>query len=276
MGQPKLSTIPLENGRVPGYKAKTAEDVGLRVAPTEPQGTPEQITQLAELKAKYKDKSATEILHFALTQDFPKTIAAVSSFGSESVVLLHLIAQENPETPVLFLNTGKLFGETLRYRDRLQETIGLTHIRAIGPHPKDLHEDDPKGALWTKDTDACCHIRKVLPLKRAMEGFDASITGRKQFQTSARANLDVIELAQGKFRLNSLANWSHEDLLDYIKEHNLPRHPLVDDGYLSIGCMPCTERVKDGDYRSGRWIGETKDECGIHYPIGGLTDGEGI
>ncbi len=271
-----MTSLPLKNGRVPGLTAKSASEVGLRLAPDEPQGTPQQVALLAELQHRYAAMSAEEILRHAIEEGFAGQIAVTSSFGAESVVLLHLIAQVDPTVPVLFLNTGKLFGETLRYRDRLQEVLGLTDVRAIGPHPDDLVRDDPKGALWTRSTDACCHIRKVLPVKRALGGFAAQITGRKRFQTTTRGVMPVVELAEGKFRINPLARWSLEDLSAYIETHKLPQHPLVADGYLSIGCMPCTERTSDGDYRSGRWAGEDKDECGIHYPIGGLTDGDGI
>lgn len=274
-----MTSLPLKNGRVPGLKPKSPEEVGLQPlerASAEPQGTPEQIAKLEELQALYQDFSAQEILAHAINEGFAGDITAVSSFGAESVVLLHLIAQVNPDVPVLFLNTGKLFGETLRYRDRVQDLLGLTDIRSLAPRPADVEDEDPKGILWTQSTDACCHIRKVLPLARALEPFAAQITGRKRFQTGARAEMNVIELVEGRFRINPLASWSLDDLNAYMETHNLPRHPLVVDGYLSIGCMPCTERAKDGDYRSGRWAGSDKDECGIHYPIGGLTDGDGI
>ena len=197
----------------------------------------------------------------------------VSSFAAESVVLLHHVAALDPTTPVLFLNTGKLFGETLRYRDRLQDALGLTDIRAIGPHPDDRKDLDAEGTLWSRDPDACCHFRKVVPLSRALTGFSATITGRKRFQTAARATMDRVELAEGRFRFNPLIDWSLEDLMGYIEENNLPKHPLLMDGYPSIGCMPCTRRVAAGEsYRAGRWAGLDKDECGIHAGI----DGEGI
>ncbi len=272
-----MTALPLKNGRVPGLAPKPPEDVGLRIAADIPQGTPAQIAKLEELEALYQSLSADEILRHAVATGFAGQIAVTSSFGAESVVLLHLIAQVDPTVPVLFLNTGKLFGETLRYRDRLQEVLGLTDVRAIGPHPDDLRQDDPKGVLWTNSTDACCHIRKVLPVQRAMKGFEAQITGRKRFQTTTRTDMPMVELAEGKFRINPLARWSLAELSAYIGAHDLPQHPLVADGYLSIGCMPCTDRTQDGsDYRSGRWAGEDKDECGIHHPIGGLTDGDGI
>ncbi|MBN9533850.1 MAG: phosphoadenylyl-sulfate reductase [Alphaproteobacteria bacterium] len=218
-------------------------------------------------------RDATGILELALKEAFPGKTAVVSSFGAESVVLLHLVASIDPNTPVLFLNTGKLFGETLRYRDRLQAELGLTDLRAIGPHPDDRKALDPEGTLWSRDPDACCHFRKVVPLRHALEGFSAQITGRKRFQTHSRAAMEPVEYFEGRFRFNPLAEWSLEDLNAYVAAHKLPVHPLVEDGYPSIGCIPCTRRVAAGEgYRDGRWAGLEKDECGIHTGV----DGEGI
>ena len=226
--------------------------------------------RLAALQARYTGASALGLIEAAVTQEFPGRTCVVSSFGSESVVLLHLLSEVDPSVPVLFLNTGKLFGETLRYRDRLQDRLGLTDIRSLRPHPADEARLDPEGVLWSKDPDACCNFRKTLPLQRAISGFDAELTGRKRFQTRARAGLAPVELNGSRFVFNPLAEWSLQDLADHIVEHDLPRHPLVADGFLSIGCMPCTDRVKPGgDYRSGRWAGQDKEECGIHENAGG-------
>lgn len=236
--------------------------------------TPEQVERLAALRARYRGLEGTALIA-ALREEFRDGLAVVSSFGSESAVLLHMVAEVDASIPVLFLNTGKLFGETLRYRDRLQEVLGLTDLRAIGPHPEDLKRLDPDGTLWSRDPDKCCAMRKVWPLQRALEPFEAQITGRKRFQTRARANLETLEIVDGRFKINPLVSWDREALEAYRLDHNLPAHPLVADGYLSIGCMPCTDRVKDGgDYRSGRWAGSEKEECGIHEPL--MTDGDGI
>jgi len=227
---------------------------------------------LTKLRSQAEGRSPQGIIELALRDAFPGRSAVVSSFGSESVVLLHLVAQVDPATPILFLNTGKLFGETLRYRDRLQDELGLMDIRSIGPDPGDRSRLDPAGTLWSRDTDACCDFRKVVPIKRALEGFDAQITGRKRFQTKDRVNMQLVEHFEGRFRFNPLAEWTLQDLENYATSHDLPRHPLVDDGYPSIGCMPCTRRVAaGGGYRDGRWAGLDKDECGIHG-----VDGEGI
>jgi phosphoadenosine phosphosulfate reductase len=228
--------------------------------------------KLARLQALSEGCDAHTIIELALKEEFAGETAVVSSFGSESAVLLHLVAEIDPTTPVLFINTGKLFGETLRYRDRLQDDLGLGDIRTLGPHPIDRREADPGGTLWSRDTDACCNFRKGIPIRRALDGFSAQITGRKRFQTQARHDMQAVEYFEDRFRFNPLADWNQADLETYVARHNLPKHPLVDDGYPSIGCMPCTRRVQSGEgYRDGRWSGLDKDECGIH----GL-DGDGI
>ncbi|HYE52573.1 MAG TPA: phosphoadenylyl-sulfate reductase [Azospirillaceae bacterium] len=199
---------------------------------------------------------------------FGDRLALVSSFGAESAVLLDMVAAIDPATPVIFLNTGKLFGETLRYRTRLVERLGLTDVREVKPDPADLQRTDPDGVVWAGNPDACCHVRKTLPLERALAGFGAWITGRKRFQGATRAGLPVLEAADGRVKVNPLAGWSRDRLLAYLDARDLPRHPLEADGYLSIGCMPCTDRVAPGeDVRAGRWRGSEKTECGIHLPL---------
>jgi phosphoadenosine phosphosulfate reductase len=226
----------------------------------------------AVLRAHGENLNAQELLRLAI-ESFSGKIAVISSFAAESVVLLHQVAQIDPTTPVLFLNTHKLFGETMRYRDRLQETLGLTDIRSVGPHPEDRRAQDPQGTLWSRDPDACCHFRKVVPLRRALVGFDAIVTGRKRFQTAERATMHKVEPVEGRVRFNPLVDWSLPELIAYMDEHRLPKHPLINDGYPSIGCIPCTRRVAaDEGYRDGRWAGSDKVECGIHSGV----DGEGI
>jgi phosphoadenosine phosphosulfate reductase len=246
-------------------------DFARGVAPP-PFADPATRARLSDLQSKARGRDASGNLALAL-QEFAGRVGVVSSFGAESAVLLHLIAQIDPSTPVLFLNTGKLFGETLRYRDRLQDVLGLTDLRNIGPHPSDRARLDPEGTLWSRDTDSCCGFRKVLPMRRALENFDAQITGRKRFQTNARQRMEPVEFFEGRFRFNPLADWKQDDIEAYLSHHDLPRHPLVEDGYPSIGCIPCTRRVADGEnYRDGRWAGLDKDECGIHTGV----NGEGI
>ena len=234
--------------------------------------------EATEMLVRTAELSAVEFLTTILRDEFKDEICAVSSFGAEAAVLLHMVAQIDPTTPVIFLNTGKIFGETLRYRDRLQTILGLTDVRSIGPHPTDLSEKDSNEDLWQKNNDLCCHIRKFLPQQRALRGFKAVLTGRKRFQTTQRNSMQRIEIddeAAARFRVNPLADFTLEDLQVYLETHNLPKHPLVKDGYLSIGCMPCTDKVKEGnDYRSGRWSEQDKEECGMHGTE--FVNGEGI
>ena len=217
------------------------------------------------LFALYGHLRGPELLRVMIDEVFPGRIAMVSSFGSESAVLLHMAAQIRPDIPVIFLNTGKLFGETVRYRRRLEAELGLTNIIDVKPDEAEVEAEDKSGLLWTRDADACCALRKVRPLDRVLKDFDASITGRKRFQAETRANLKSIENTAKGVRINPLIDWSQAELHDYIRARGLPVHPLVEDGYLSIGCMPCTRRVQDGEgYRDGRWAGRDKTECGIH------------
>jgi len=230
------------------------------------------LAKLAQLQSAAQGRDAHGILELALKAEFAGRSAVVSSFGAESAVLLHLVATIDPQTPIIFLNTGKLFGETLRYRDRLQDQLGLGDVRSLAPSIADRQKFDPDETLWSSDTESCCGFRKVIPLKNALEPFAAQITGRKRFQTRERAAMPSVEFFEGRFRFNPLADWTQRELEAYSEKFSLPRHPLVEDGYPSIGCMPCTRRVAaGGDYRSGRWSGTDKDECGIH-----LTDGGGI
>ncbi|WP_417693595.1 phosphoadenylyl-sulfate reductase [Roseibium sp.] len=236
------------------------------------------VARVAALNARFEGQSALDILRFALTEGFVGDIAMVSSFGADSAVLLHLMAQVDPATPVVMVDTNKLFPDTLRYRDLLAETFGLTNVLSEKPAREDLSKEDPAGMLWMTDTDACCHIRKVVPLERALEGFGAWISGRKRFQSRTRAKLDIFEIEDGRVKVNPLADWSAQDILDYSRDHDLPAHPLVAQGYPSIGCMPCTSKVEPGeDPRSGRWRGQEKTECGIHIASHGReVDGSGI
>lgn len=192
-------------------------------------------------------------------------IATVSSFGADSAALLHLVAQVDPSLPVLFLDTGKHFEETLGYRDRLVQDLKLTHLQVIHPKDEILATNDPDGLLHKLDADGCCQIRKVEPMTRAVEPYAAWFTGRKRYQSASRAKLPVFEAVGAKIRVNPLARWTTADQAEYMRAHNLRENPLTAFGYLSIGCFPCTAPVKPGeDTRSGRWAGSAKTECGIH------------
>lgn len=231
-------------------------------------------SQAVFLRAQYEGLNAEEMLREALLGDMAGRVALVSSFGAESVALLHLVATVAPATPVIFLDTEMLFQETLDYQSRLARDLGLSDMRVIRPGADDL-TGDPDGTLHKRDTDACCHLRKVLPLERALKGFDGWITGRKRYQSGERAALPKFETdAGGRLKLNPLADWGPEEVRAYIRRHDLPPHPLVAKGYPSIGCAPCTSPVAAGeDPRAGRWRGAEKTECGIHFVNGKLVRG---
>lgn len=236
-----------------------------------PEGLPDteaaMAIEAAALDARYGHLTPIEIIEQAAGRHFAGAIAAVSSFGADSAVLLHMIAEVDRALPVIFLDTGKHFEETLQYRDALAADFGLTDIRVITPLEAALNRDDPDGKLHLTDTDACCAIRKVEPMARGVEPFHAWFTGRKRFQASTRAELPVFEAVGTRARINPLARWGTSDLADYMRVHALRENPLVAYGYLSIGCFPCTQPVKPGeDARSGRWAGQAKTECGIHLP----------
>jgi phosphoadenosine phosphosulfate reductase len=227
------------------------------------------------LNARFAGSDASAVIAAAAAEIFADRIALVSSFGAESVVLLHLVAEVDRSVPVIFLDTGKLFPETLQYRDRLTDRLRLTDVRVVHPDPARLAAKDRFGALWMTNADLCCHIRKTEPLQRALTGMDAWFTGRKRFQSDVRSRLTLFEADGARIKVNPLANWAAADLKAYALKHDLPEHPLVARGFPSIGCVPCTTKVAAGeDARAGRWRGTDKAECGIHTVL--EIDGSGI
>jgi phosphoadenosine phosphosulfate reductase len=212
-----------------------------------------------------RDASPAEVIETALKTVGRENLALVSSFGTESAALLKVMADVDPAIPVVFLDTGWLFEETLAYRDTLIATLGLTDVRSIKPLEEALSREDPDRELWFSDPDACCRIRKVEPLARALKPFSAWINGRKRFQGGARAEIPVVEDDGAKLKFNPFANVSREEIEAIYALAKLPPHPLVASGYLSVGCMPCSSRATaDEDARAGRWRGRSKTECGIH------------
>ena len=230
---------------------------------TETPETPKD--RLARLNGELRQASAQDILRAAISREWPGELTYVSSFGAESVVMLSLIAEVDPSLPVLFIDTGMHFPQTLDYKDEVIARLGLTGVREITPNETERKVLDPKNMLWKTDADACCALRKVRPLEPALEGFGAWITGRKRFHGGARMSLAVFEHADGRYKVNPLANWTQADVDAYLEAKDLPRHPLVAQGYPSIGCWPCTQPAADpSDPRSGRWAGQNKSECGLH------------
>jgi phosphoadenosine phosphosulfate reductase len=211
-----------------------------------------------------------DILAPLIERHFRGRIALVSSFGSESAVLLHMAAGIDRALPVIFLDTGKLFWETTAYRSKLVDRLGLTDIRTIKPDARELELSDADGKLHQTNPDLCCYVRKSEPLERALQGFDAWISGRKRFHGGARASIPTLEVLDGRLKVEPLARFTARDIEDYIDYYDLPRHPLTEQGYRSIGCVPCTVKGGTSDNpRAGRWAGLPKTECGIHWTANG-------
>lgn len=238
-----------------------------------PLSAPDLAARVARLNAATYRHSAVDVLR-AAREEIPD-LALVSSFGAESVVLLHLVSVVDRAMPVLFIDTRMLFAETLEYQRRLTQRLELENVRVI--RAADLAAQDPDGTLHQRDTDACCDLRKTRPLQLALQGYGGWITGRKRFQSASRAQLghfEVEEVAGGadRIKVNPLAYWASGDVAEYMTENALPRHPMVARGYPSIGCAPCTSPVAEGeDPRAGRWRDQSKEECGIHFENGRMV-----
>ncbi|MBO9402823.1 phosphoadenylyl-sulfate reductase [Shimia sp. R9_3] len=250
-------TSPLTTGKAPGSE---------RVDPLQ--------AKVDALNARYRHHSATAVMEAALKDPQAGKLAMVSSFGAESAVLLHMAAVVDRKIPVLFVDTEMLFAETLVYQQDLAEQLRLENVQVIRASDSTLAAEDPDGTLHQHDTDACCALRKTRPLQKALRGYDGWITGRKRFQSGTRAALEFFEIEDftGRIKVNPLAHWAPDDVRAYMEENRLPRHPLVAEGYPSIGCAPCTSPVAEGeDPRSGRWRGQDKEECGIHFVDGKIV-----
>ena len=223
------------------------------------------------LNGMFDEMDAVGVLRQAATDVLPGDLAIVSSFGADSAVLLHLVAQVDPSLPVYFLETGKHFQQTLDYVETLRSHLGLMNVHAIHPNAADIARFDPVGTLWETDPDSCCHIRKTEPLEPITEQYAGWVTGRKRFQTKERGVLPHFELtSDDRIKVNPLAYFTDADVNQYKIDHALPEHPLFAKGYKSIGCAPCTSVVAEGeDPRAGRWRGLNKKECGIHFDFNG-------
>lgn len=227
------------------------------------------------LNARFEGVDAQTMLRTLFAEGTLGKVAVVSSFGTESAVLLHLVAQADRTIPVIFVDTLKMFPETLDYRETLMRDFRFADSRVVTPLENVLAAKDANGLRWSYDPDGCCDIRKVEPLARAKQGLDCWISGRKAFQSVTRQNLPRFEIEDGRLKLNPLGDWNKADLDAYFAEYDLPRHPLEAQGYLSIGCEPCTSKVLPGeDPRAGRWRGWDKVECGIHTPSTPLGDAD--
>lgn len=221
-------------------------------------------TEVTELNARLEGDTPESILMWAW-ETFGRNVAATSSFQSQSVPLLHIISQVVPDLPILFIDTGFHFPETLTFRDRLTQELGL-NVKTLQSEPGQENFKLSQGELYHTNPDLCCFFNKVKPLQNAKRDLQAWVTGIRRDQTEDRAETPIIGIGQdGLYKICPMATWSQRDIWTYIDEHNLPAHPLLAQGYLSIGCAPCTRPVNDGEgIRDGRWAGQSKRECGLH------------
>ncbi len=222
---------------------------------------------LEQLNRDFEKKSPAEIVTWAV-KTFVPDIAATSSFGPESGVLLSLIGKADPETPVLFLETGFHFPETLEYKNQLTEMFKLKRVIDLkaGSARRAKLTEDYQGKPYESNPDLCCQINKVEPLDEELKKYRAWMSGIRRNQTDHRKSIRIVEEYEGGvYKISPLANMTSRDAWWYLKENQIPTHPLYEKGYMSIGCWPCTRPIQEGDdERSGRWAGKAKKECGIH------------
>ncbi len=198
-------------------------------------------------------------------------VFASSSFQSHSIPMLHILSRIDNSIPVYFLETGFHFPETIKFKNRIAQMFGIQVISVHSPVPKTSQRDPMGNLLFTSDPDTCCHLNKVLPLEPVLMSHDIWISGVRKDQTAFRSKLKAeAKGAHGTLRYHPMLNWTAREIWDYQKMHNLPLHPLESEGYLSIGCMPCTRKyevIGDSDGRNSRWSGMAKTECGIHTEL---------
>ena len=228
--------------------------------------------QVTDLNVRFEHATPQEMLGWALVGSGIERVAVASAFQREGTAIIHMATRIRPDIPVLFLETGFHFAETLAFKEQLTERYGLNVVELTGEHTVASQEAAFGPRLYERDPDRCCRINKVEPFQRALEGFDAWITGMRRDSAWTRARSPLVtcyEVSPGHpiVRINPIANWTQRDVWAYLKEHDIPHNPLYDLGFASIGCAPCTRAVAPGeDERAGRWSGTGKIECGIQAP----------
>ena len=223
---------------------------------------------LNQLNDNSKKLSPQDILDNSINNIFKKKMVYVCSFGTESAIILHMISEIDRSLPIILLNTNFLFKETIEYKDYLIGKFKFSNFKEVSPSIEDLKINDSKGTLWKEDPDLCCNIRKVLPLQKELQKYDAWISGRKSYHEGERTNLKFFEYINKKIVVNPLAKEKQNFVNSYFKIHNIERHPLFESGYQSLGCTHCTVKTSKIDSpRSGRWANKIKTECGIHYNL---------
>jgi phosphoadenosine phosphosulfate reductase len=224
------------------------------------------------LAGRFEREDPEAILRWAL--ETVDRIAIASAFQADGTCVLHMATRIRPDVPVLFLETGFHFPETLAFRDRLAERLSLNVIELRGDHTPETQAAEFGDRLYERDPDLCCHLNKVVPFTRALHDYDAWVTALRRDSAPSRANTPILEryeLEPGRpmLKVNPVARWSRADVWRYLAEHHLPHHPLYDRGFAQIGCAPCTRAIRAGeDERAGRWDGAAKIECGLHVHRG--------
>jgi phosphoadenosine phosphosulfate reductase len=225
---------------------------------------------IKDLNTRFESESPEKIVHWALQDSGLDRIALASAFQAEGTAIIHMAVGIRPDIPILFLETGFHFGETLAFKERLTEALDLNVVDLTGDHTVDSQTESFGPRLYERDPKLCCELNKVVPFARALRGFDAWMTSMRRDSAWTRKNTPIVsqtELEPGTtlVKVNPIANWTRRDAWTYLKDHSLPHNPLYDLGYESIGCAPCTRMVFPGeDERAGRWSGLLKTECGIH------------
>jgi len=242
-----------------------------KVTETDLPAAPLSEEEVRDLNARWESANPAEILRWALEDPRLERIAMASAFQAEGTAVMHMAVAIRPDVPVLFLDTGFHFKETLEFKRELTERLGLNVVDLRGQyHTPEEQAEEFGDRLYERKPDLCCEINKVIPLKRALMELDAWITSIRRDSSPTRAGspiVDQYELEPGKMlvKVNPMATWSREQVWEYVREHDLPHNPLYDSGYAQIGCAPCTRVHLPGEpERSGRWAGLGKWECGIH------------
>ena len=225
---------------------------------------PEQ--ELGTFNRMLEGKPPQLILRWAVERYYPRLTMA-TAFGAEGCCLIHMLAEIEPGVRIFNLDTGYQFPETLQLRERIKERYDI-EVELVRPDQTvEEYETEHRGPLYVLNPDRCCHDRKLVPLRRAVQGYDAWISAIRRDQTAHRAAAGIVQWDRkfGLVKVNPLLNWTKRDVWNFVAKHDVPYNPLHDQGYPSIGCYPCTRPVADGqDERAGRWAGSSKKECGLH------------
>ena len=234
---------------------------------------------MADLNERFETTEATEILRWLFQDSGLERIAVASSFQAEGTCVMDMSTDLRPDVPILFLETGFHFAETLAFKEQLTERLCLNVIDLVGDYTVERQAAEFGERLYERDPSLCCKLNKVVPFTEALHHFDAWVTALRRDSSPTRRDTPILEqyqLEPGRWivKANPLANWDRARVWSYVKQRGLPNNPLYDLGYASIGCAPCTRMVFPGeDERAGRWAGLLKTECGIHVAEAALHDG---